>query len=653
MHRSRGSGVLLLYLLLTRPVFASPPLPAPSSDLDRAELLSWMDAPAAVQLLDHIEPQARSGAALVQWLMARGLAYAEGEPDKALAIALHLHDMGRTQPIAAAASHLVKAYLYQHSDEFESAAAELKLITAEATLPEFERFRLEEVRGTVNMLLGRHEAALSDYERARDLANTMHSTSRWVDALTRLAGLYDTTRDVDRSSPLVAQLRAFAQQTGDDVLWVEVADLESEIADVRGDRAEQRRALLEALSHARRGGSMRSLALVMIDLGSFTLEIRSFAAALDYSNQAVALARKLRRPMFERIALFNSGMAQIGLGHLASGKRVVAGAIRQSQEKGDLYDTDDELRLFRSALEQAGDLRGALEVWHREESVHDQLAKTAREKALLELSAKFDAERRARQIELLERDNAIKSRDLAAQRLRQKMIVLAIALIALACGALVWGIARIRGINARLLHSVQHDVLTGWLNRRYFSEHVLAGQVDRPYVGCLLLVGLDDADCINETWGYAGGDKVLSAVSKRLSGMLPDCDALVRWAGDVFLVTTGPLSHAELHLSVRRLLSATRNEPVSWNGRCIAYTISIGYASFPLKGVAVNIALDRAVTLVGKALRQARIQGGGRACLISLVNAADERELSAINAQFEVAALERRVQLVETVSATA
>jgi diguanylate cyclase (GGDEF)-like protein len=152
------------------------------------------------------------------------------------------------------------------------------------------------------------------------------------------------------------------------------------------------------------------------------------------------------------------------------------------------------------------------------------------------------------------------------------MLVLAAALIVLACGALAWGILRIRTINARLLYSVQHDPLTGLLHRRYFNEHILTRQVDRPYVGCFLLVGLDDADCINDSWGYVGGDSVLSVIGKRLSSAFPDSDALVRWAGDVFLVMTGPMSEAQLSLAVRRLLCATRDQPANHNGRYIAHT---------------------------------------------------------------------------------
>jgi diguanylate cyclase (GGDEF)-like protein len=284
--------------------------------------------------------------------------------------------------------------------------------------------------------------------------------------------------------------------------------------------------------------------------------------------------------------------------------------------------------------------------------VRDKLATTARENALLELSAKFDDERRARQIELLQRDNTIKSRGLQVQQLRQEMIVVITSMIVLICGALSWGILRIRKINAHLLQNTKHDGLTGLLNRGYFNERTLTRQANRPYVGCLLFVGVDSLEHINEAVGYCAADEVLRIVSERLSSTMYDSDALVRWASETFLVMTGPMSDAELNLAVRRLLTAINTEPATANDAGAGCTVSIGYASFPLNGAAVDISLDGAITLVSKALRHARRQGGDRACLISLVNANSARELSAITTQFEVAASDRRVQLVETQSAS-
>ena len=627
--------------------------PESMPDLDRAELLSWVDPPAALQLLDKLQPTAQAGDARVQWLMARGFAYADADQEQAQTIAARLHELGRTQASAEAASHLVRAQLYLHNDKPDRSEVELKLIGADATLPAFELFRRETLQGAAQLLQSRFEAAASDFERARDLANATHNTARMIDAMIRLANLYSVTLELTRAASLVAELRTTAQQTGEEILLSEAASLEGDVKENSGDHAGARRALLEAVSHARRSGSERPLAMYLIDLGNVELKLANYAQALDDSTEVLALARQLQRPLVERLGNFLMGMAQLGLGHLQIGKQAVDSAVQQSLAMGDLYNADEMMGRYRVALERAGDLRAAVEVMHRDETVRDQLAASEREKALVDLTAKFDNERRARQIELLERDNAIKSRDLRAQRLRQQMIVMSAALVVLACAALFWGIARIRKINASLLHNVQHDSLTGLLNRRYFNEHILAEQADRPYVGCLLMAALDNTEHINDTWGYAANDAVLRAVSQRLSSALPGSDAWVHWAGEVFLVKTGPMSEAQLNLAARRLLSEIHREPVAWDGRDIGCTVSVGYASFPIKGAAADISLERAITLVDQALRQARLQGGDRACLITLVRATDEQELSFIDGQFDGATSDRRVQLVETVSMTA
>ena len=648
----RRAARALIGLLLASFAQANPqaqPLP----DLDRAELLSWIDAPAALQLLDRLPPASQTGDALIQSLMVRGIASSGGDEKQAQAIVERLHELGRTQASAEAASHLVKAQIYLHKDQYDRCEAELKRVGPEAALPAFERFRLESLRGTAHVFGGKIEAAVADLERARDLANSMHSTPRVIDAMIKLANLYGQTGNPARAASLVAELRTIAQPTGDEILLFAVADLEGETADASADYVEGRRALLEALMHARRFGSERLAMLALIDLADVELKTRSYAAALDYSGQAIALARKLHSPLFERIATFTMGMAELGLGNLPSGKQMVDAAIQQSLAAGDLVNADDMMRRYRVALEKAGDLRAALDMTDREEAVRDKLAVTAREKALLELSAKFDDERRARRIELLERDNAIKSRDLQAQRSRQQLLLVSAALIVVACGALFWGIIRIRKINGRLLYSIRHDALTGLLNRRYFNEQILTRQTDRPYVGSLLLVAVDHSEYINHTWGYSAADAVLAAVSRRLSDALPDSDALVRWESELFLAMVGPMSDAQLNVAARGLLTAMHSAPVVWNGQDIACTVSIGYANFPVRRAAVPIALERAIILVDKALRRARNQGGDRACLITFLSADNDGELSAIYKQFEVAITDQRVQLVETVGTVA
>ena len=145
---------------------------------------------------------------------------------------------------------------------------------------------------------------------------------------------------------------------------------------------------------------------------------------------------------------------------------------------------------------------------------------------------------------------------------------------------------------------------------------------------------------------------MLAAASKRLANTLRDNETLLRWGGEEFLVLLRPMSDAQLNLTAHRLLNAVRSEPVVWHGERIRCTVSIGCASFPVTGAAIDVSLDRAISLVDKALYHAKRRGRDRACMITLVNVYSEQELAAINEEFEDAIADRRVQLVETVSAT-
>jgi diguanylate cyclase (GGDEF)-like protein len=276
-----------------------------------------------------------------------------------------------------------------------------------------------------------------------------------------------------------------------------------------------------------------------------------------------------------------------------------------------------------------------------------------RQRAFLELSAQFDDERKARELELLRRDNALKVSEMRGQRLLQQLILAGALFFAVICAALVWAFARVSKANQRLRFSSEHDPLTGLSNRRYFNEQVLAVDGGRPVGGCVLLADLDHFKRINDTHGHPAGDAVLAVMSQRLSAALRDNDKLVRWGGEEFLAVLGPMTPAQADLTAERLLHAVRCEPVVWNGETIHCTISIGYANFPMPGSATDISLDSAISLVDKALYEAKRRGRDRACLIKVVSALNEQDLTTISAEFESATTDRRVLLVEILGAAA
>jgi len=502
-------------------------------------------------------------------------------------------------------------------------------------------------------VLGRDEMALPFLEQALDLANKMRDEFRALHAILSLARIYTDSGNFDRATVLLKSARSLATSLGDEAGLVETEERVADIADRNGDRTEERRASLAGLEHARRSGSSKFLEMALLNLGDSYLKTRDFSESLKYSKQVLPLILRTHHRDGEQIALFNEGLSYIGLGNIKAGQKLAEDAIAAALAGSDLLDAKELLREYADALEHSGYLMMAIQVYHRYDEISEKSMTNTRQRAFLELSAQFDDERKARELELLRRDNALKVSEMHEQRLRQQLILAGAVFIAFICAALLWAFARVSKANERLRFSSEHDPLTGLSNRRYFNEHVLAVDGGRPIGGCVLLADLDHFKRINDTHGHPAGDAVLAAMSQRLAAALRESDKLVRWGGEEFLAVLGPMTPAQADLTAQRLLHAVRREPVVWNGHKIHCTISIGYASFPMEGSTTDISLDSAISLVDKALYVAKRRGRDRACLIKVVSARDEKELTRISAEFESATNDQRVQLVEILGAAA
>ncbi len=630
--------------------------PGKSTFADQLEMLEWSDPERAVQIVDAAPPlPADSTASEIEMLEIRAMVYADsGRDEDVNGIDRRLDAIASAGGASALrAGRFVRAYSARRHGQYAAAEAELKGIDINSVDSDSERYRIVTLRGLVLRILGQDEAALPYLELALDLANKMHDDLRTVHAMLSLARIYTDSGNFDRATVQLAAARRLATRLGDETSLVETEERAADIADRRGDRAEERRASLEGLEHAKRSGSSKWLELALVNLGDSYLKTRDFAESIKYSKQALPIMQRTNQHDDEQITLFNEGLAYIGLGSIKAGEKLAEGAITEALAGSDLLDAKELLREYADALEHAGYLMMAIQAYHRYDAISEKFMTNTRQRAFLELSAQFDDERKARELELLRRDNALKVSEMRGQRLLQQLIIAGALFIAVICAALVWAFARVSKANDRLRFSSEHDPLTGLSNRRYFNECVLAVDGGRPVGGCVLLADLDHFKRINDTYGHPAGDAVLAAMSQRLTAALRENDKLVRWGGEEFLAMLGPMTPTQADLTAERLLQAVRRDPVLWNGHLIRCTISIGYACFPMAGSATDISLDSAISLVDKALYEAKRRGRDRACLIKVVRARDEKDLITISSEFESATSDRRVQLVEILGAAA
>jgi diguanylate cyclase (GGDEF)-like protein len=134
------------------------------------------------------------------------------------------------------------------------------------------------------------------------------------------------------------------------------------------------------------------------------------------------------------------------------------------------------------------------------------------------------------------------------------------------------------------------DPLTGVLNRRGFernaSERLTESADDAN--GALLFIDLNDFKKINDQYGHAVGDQLLTIAARRLQKSLRPCDIIGRPGGDEFVALVPDVSKYLAGKLAARLAVALE-EPYVIGGATLHCSASIGLAHYP----------DNANTLTG------------------------------------------------------
>lgn len=172
----------------------------------------------------------------------------------------------------------------------------------------------------------------------------------------------------------------------------------------------------------------------------------------------------------------------------------------------------------------------------------------------------------------------------------------------------------------RALHDLDRlaslDHLTQCLNRRAMIREIKRefSRSDRQGTTFgLIMLDLDHFKSVNDRWGHAAGDMVLTSVASALAGQLRPADALARWGGEEFLCLLTEVDDGTLFKkaeSMRRLIEST---PVQFAGDAINVTISLGVVIASTRTRSIEELVDAA----DKALYLAKTNGRNRVCAIA------------------------------------
>ena len=139
---------------------------------------------------------------------------------------------------------------------------------------------------------------------------------------------------------------------------------------------------------------------------------------------------------------------------------------------------------------------------------------------------------------------------------------------------------------------VDRDEMTGLFNRRHFYE-VLKIEVEKTRLSrqplAILMMDLDGLKAINDEYGHAIGDEILTNLGKAMTRHTRTHDVAARLGGDEFGIVMPGTDKRGAFALARRLWEDLERTPMYQEGdKSIVVTVAVGLAGYPWGGEEVE-----------------------------------------------------------------
>lgn len=133
-----------------------------------------------------------------------------------------------------------------------------------------------------------------------------------------------------------------------------------------------------------------------------------------------------------------------------------------------------------------------------------------------------------------------------------------------------------------LEYNMNHDILTGLYNRRFFEQQVNAIQKSEEFEESQYVISMVDIDYfkkVNDTYGHEAGDVVLAEVAACLKDAAGDENLAVRWGGEEFILYYPKAVPEEVYPVIEALRKKIEKTVIISGGKDIRITITAGIAT--------------------------------------------------------------------------
>ncbi|MGH8145543.1 MAG: diguanylate cyclase domain-containing protein [Rhodanobacteraceae bacterium] len=479
--------------------------------------------------------------------------------------------------------------------------------------------RQERAQGVLNIAYGHAMKAL-------DLSEKLDDSATHVSMMINLAVLDAQLGFLDRAMANARDAVAQAKSIGFKAALAKAYLDLGYIHGRRNERSDELHALHRSLAISKSTPGLRYLeAIARGNLADYYLNKGDYPATLKEAHKAAALSRAIDDAYGESIAVANVGIAESRMGNtgdaISSLRKSLALARHSGYPRIEVAINQELVK----ALKSAGRYKEALDAVQAIADANARITKQERDNAVLELQAKYDDERKTREIERLSTQSRLKDAEAAARLWQQRLWTTLAAIAVAAALLLVLWLLRARRANRRLVEDMANlteqswlDELTGVFNRRHFAALMQPySSNDPPQVG-LVMLDIDHFKRINDSFGHDVGDAVLVEVAQRLQSFARNHDQVVRWGGEEFVLVLHDATPQGLPLMARRLLETVAASSIDLGQHRIDISISAGCVVHPLEP---GCPWEQSLRLADTAMYRAKRRGRNRAACVTTVNA--------------------------------
>ncbi|TFW20604.1 hypothetical protein E4L96_10260, partial [Massilia arenosa] len=350
---------------------AAEPQPAPASVYGALAALHIAADDAAGVARDLAVLRTRDCAGCAAWAVLREAQWAVRRQDKAAASAL----LPRVAALATAADPDIQ----QMSWFLQAVIADQQSDQTRAIAMALRALRLAEASGNLA-------------EQARVLNTlTLVSTNR---------------RDLERAEAWAEEGYALAERIGFVYVMAYLRANQARLYGLRDDHVREGQALRDVMRITSTHAGLADLRLInSVNLAEFHLKAQRYPEAEAAAQDAVDQAIRQNKTTMHGVAMVALGNAQL---HTRPGQAIATleAAVASLGRHGGTNWQLGAYEALAAGYERQGHLRLALDTLHRLANLKDELQARDRDRALAEAQARFQAERKDREIERLSLDNA-------------------------------------------------------------------------------------------------------------------------------------------------------------------------------------------------------------------------------------------------------